>query len=51
MISIAIGASMDTTSQRREWERLAEQRRRLTDEAQSRAGAVLCERCPLRHLL
>lgn len=49
-ISIAIGASLDTTAPRHEWKRLAAKRRRRTEKAGTNDQAALCKYCPLRHL-
>ena len=49
ILAVAIGASMDTEAQRREWRRVAEARRELRQVMQLRAAeAELCERCPYR---
>ena len=53
VIAVAVGASLDTEAQRREWRRLADERRSRgadADEEQQRLS-ILCDRCPLRRLL
>jgi hypothetical protein len=51
VISVCIGVSMDTETQRREWQRVAQARRELRGMRRVARGArdtVLCERCPYR---
>ena len=50
IISIAIGASLDTTTQRRERQRLAGERHRRNEDTADQRQSVLCAHCPLRHL-
>jgi hypothetical protein len=53
LLSVCVGISLDTEAQRREWQRLAEERRLR---AQGRRWTlqqheqVLCDRCPYRDL-
>lgn len=50
VISLAVGASLDTAVQRHERRRLADTRRARAEENSSRQRNELCERCPLRLL-
>ncbi len=53
VFSVTIGTAMDTEAQRRQWKRVAAQRRRLADErraaAQKRSSSGLCDECPYRN--
>jgi hypothetical protein len=52
LLSVCIGMSLDTEGQRRERQRLAEERR-LRTEARGRGELrqLLCEQCPYRYLI
>jgi hypothetical protein len=52
LLSIAVGTSLDTSTQRREWRRLADERRARPERFRARAEpdrTELCEDCPLRY--
>jgi len=47
VLSVAVGTSLDTATQRREWRRLAGERRARRPVRRPRAE--LCDDCPLRY--
>ncbi|MBC3194252.1 hypothetical protein H7X46_24685 [Pseudonocardia sp. C8] len=46
--AVLIGISMDTEAQRREWRRVARERRALREEGRPLEGGGLCADCPFR---
>jgi hypothetical protein len=46
--ALMVGAGLDTEAQRREWQRVAEERRLLREERQDLRTEPLCDRCPYR---